>query len=110
MTYAYPVPGSPEAWYAGSAFLRQTPEKLHSLSRFPKYEKWKSNFERLSKGEAIVRRLLAEPVEGWRPAMNTGEEDVSVKSEGNILTVPPLGGSGIRRLPSVWRNLKAYIT
>jgi hypothetical protein len=109
MTYAYPVPGSPEAWYAGSCYLRQAPEKMHSLSLYPKYDKWKEHFERLSKGEVTVARQLAEPVEGWRPAMSSGEEDVSVKSEGNILTVPPLGGSGIRRLPSVWHNVRGVL-
>jgi hypothetical protein len=109
MAYAYPVPGRPEAHYAGSSFLRQTPEKMHSLKMPAKFEKWKTNFERLSKGEVLVKRQLAEPVEGWRPAMASGEEDVSVKSEGNTLIVPPLGGSGIRRLPSVVRNLKALL-
>jgi hypothetical protein len=108
MTYAYPVPGNLEAHYAGSSFLRQTPGKMHSLKMPAKFEKWKSNFERLSKGEVTVRRALADPVEGWRPAMSSGEEDVSIKREGNVLQVPPLGGSGIRRLPSVWRNLKAH--
>lgn len=110
MTYAYPVPGRPEAHYAGSSFLRQTPERMHSLKMPAKFEKWKSNFERLSKGEVTVRRQLAEPVEGWRPAMSSGEEDTSVKSEGKTLSVPPLGGSGIRRLPGVWRNLKTLLT
>jgi hypothetical protein len=109
MTYAYPVPGRPEAHYAGSCFLRQVPQKMHSLSLFPKYDKWQLNFERLTKGEANVRRRLADPVEGWRPAMASGEEDTTVKSDGNRLIIPPLGGSGIRRLPSVWQNLKALL-
>ena len=109
MTYAYPVPGRSEAWYAGSSFLRQTPGKMHSLTLEPKFKKWEEHFARLSKGEVKVTRRLADPVEGWRPAMASGEEDVSVKAEGNILTVPPLGGSGIRRLPSVVRNLKALL-
>ena len=109
MTYAYPVPGRLVTWYAGSSFLRQTPEKMHSLKMPAKFEKWKINFERLSKGEVQVKRQLAEPIEGWRPAMASGEEDVSVKAEGNTLIVPPLGGSGIRRLPSVWGNLKALL-
>jgi hypothetical protein len=105
MTYAYPVPGNPEAHYAGSCFLRQMPQKMHSLSLFPKYEKWKSNFERLGKGEVVVRRRLADPVEGWRPAINNTEEETGVTREGKRLTVPPLGGSGIRRFPSVFQNL-----
>jgi hypothetical protein len=105
MTYSYPVPGRLVTWYAGSSFLRQTPGRMHSLKMPAKFDKWKLNFERLSKGEVLVRRQLAEPVEGWRPAMASGEEDTSVKAEGKVLTVPPLGGSGIRRLPSVWRNL-----
>src|ERR1700741_1068170 len=50
MTYAYPVSGQPEAWYAGSCFLRQLPERMHSLEMFGKYAKWKANFERLGQG------------------------------------------------------------
>jgi hypothetical protein len=105
MAYAYPVPGRAEAHYAGSCFLKQLPERLHSLEMSGKYDKWKAHFERLSKGEVTVRGRLAEPVEGWRPALDNTEAETGVIREGKRLTVPPLGGSGIRRLPSVWRNV-----
>jgi hypothetical protein len=109
MTYAYPVPGQKRAWYAGSCFLKQMPERLHSLEMFGKYEKWRSHFERLSKGEVQVRGRLADPVEGWRPAIDNTEAETEVIRSGKILIVPPLGGSGIRRFPTVWRNLVNYL-
>jgi hypothetical protein len=103
MFYAYPVPGRPEAHYAGSSIIRQKLGKEHSLVLTPKYETWQKHFGDLAK--VSVGRILEPLVEGWRPAMESGEKDTSVLVEGNRLTVPPLDTNGIRRFPSVWRNL-----
>lgn len=105
MAYAYPVPGWAEAWYAGSCFLRQKPDRLHSLETDGKYARWEKNFEILGKGEVTVRARLSVPVEGWRPAIDSKEENTEVLRNGRVLIVPPLGGSGIRRFPSVARNV-----
>lgn len=103
MFYAYPTPGMPEAHYAGSSIIRQKLGQEHSLKLLPKYETWRKHFADLT--TVSIGRLLEPLVEGWRPAMESGEKDTSVLVRGNTLIVPPLDTNGIRRLPSVWRNL-----
>jgi len=104
MFYAYPVPGSPKDWYAGSSIIRQKLGQEHSLKLWPKYETWRKHFADLRK-QVSLDRIFEPLVEGWRPAMESGEKDTSVLVRENTLIVPPLDTNGIRRLPSVWRNL-----
>jgi len=106
MAYAYPVPGTPY-WYAGSNIIKQRADARKSLSMEDKYERWKTNFERLGDGQVKVGRE-GDFIEGWRPAA-AKEDEAWVRRKGNVLTFRPLWNSGIRHFPKQWAAVAAQL-
>lgn len=99
MAYAYPVAGT-KWFYAGSNIIKQRKGKERQLEVQPKYDLWKSRFERFSGGRV---KVTAEScfITGWRPA--AAEEDTAwVRRKGLVLTLRPLWNSGIRHFPAQW--------
>lgn len=104
MAYAYPVPGEPRYWYAGSSLIPQWPYRLRELAVRPKFLKWADHFEDLSGGEVEVTGGLTDAaLQGWRPAMSPHDEaDLPlVQRRGKVITLPPLWHNGLRHFPHV---------
>lgn len=106
LAYAYPVPGEPGLWYAGSSMISQ--KSAHSLDMESKYATWASQFERLMQGTVQVTSVGA-LTEGWRPKPVKGDERL-VSQVGTSLAIRPMGASGVRMAPAlaeaVLRRLK----
>jgi hypothetical protein len=106
MAYAYPVPGTPY-WYAGSNIIKQRPDARLSLEMPSKYERWRSNFERLGGGHV---RVVEEGdfLEGWRPAADQRDTAwVKVSYQDRVagrgqMVLRPCWNNGIRHFPYQW--------
>lgn len=102
MAYAYPVPNTPY-WYAGSSIIKQPILGRKSLEMEPKYDRWKTNFERLAAGAVTVAQE-GDFIEGWRPAAKA-DDDAWTRVRGNVISVRPLWNSGIRHFPKQWAGI-----
>jgi hypothetical protein len=102
MAYAYPMPGYPEWYYAGSdRVVQKTAKELEVL---PKYEAWRRNFTSLSGGliEIMEEGGIAQ---GWRPAGRPDDDAMVMELTGRFgsVLVKPQRGNGVRHAPLVCR-------
>ena len=97
LIYAYPVPGEPEHWYAGSSVIRQTTPKALEVEK--KFAFWKRCVEETSEG--AVKVLEASYFsEGWRPCAKDDDTEFSRWIDGQLV-VRPMSHSGVRLSPLV---------
>jgi hypothetical protein len=103
MAYAYPVPGTPY-WYAGSSLIKQKISGARELEVAPKFQTWRSLFNRLSGGAFEVLEQHS-TLTGYRPCAAAEDLDwVRVASDGTI-TLRPLWNSGVRHHPYQWLSV-----
>lgn len=102
MAYAYPVPGTENAWYAGSTLLVQKDAKSRAYAK--DMVRWRKNWDELTGGLVPVVRALEPPVEGWRPSTGPVDQEstqpywMEVDGQWNVM---PMWHSGVRWLPNV---------
>lgn len=101
LAYAYPVPGEPDTWYAGSSMIPQ--KAARPLEVDSKYQRWLEDFTRLTHGNVEVEPR-ADIVQGWRPKPAAGDDDL-LRPVGGALVVRPMGASGVRLAPAVGDEL-----
>lgn len=96
-TYAYPIPGEPGWWYAGSSQISQTRAKPLTIE--DKLASWKTRVEAFSQG-LLCPENVQHLRQGWRPV---GDEQLgeTVLEQAGKLILPPLAHSGVRHAPLV---------
>lgn len=99
MAYAYPVPGT-HFWYAGSSIIKQKIGAFKPLDMPSKYERWKANFEALSR-HTVQIGYEGPYLQGWRPA-GSAEDTAWARKRGKVVTLRPLWNNGIRHFPRQW--------
>lgn len=95
--YAYPVPGRPGWWRAGSALYDQT--KPRSLDADMHLARWCQDFEQ--RFPAVPILAAERPVEGWRPRPHPDTQPTVSRDADGAYRVPALWHSGVRLAPAV---------
>lgn len=97
MFYAYPCPGEPGWWWAGSALVRQRVPK--QLDPGPHVTRWMRVFAEMF--PPVTVEQVGAVRQGWRP--RPAETDLPRVEEGpdGTLTFPPLWHSGVRWAPLI---------
>lgn len=105
--YAYPVPGTPDTYYLGTAFICQKAPK--SLDMKDKFAKFKAHFDATCNPSfAITSVDMDSVVEGWRPQCT--DKNASLLSvENDVLIVKPQYASGFRHHLSLWKEIQDYV-
>jgi hypothetical protein len=105
MAYAYPIPGSPGEWYAGSSLVPQvTPHALQTQKRL---ERWARDVERMTDGR--VRCVsMKPPTMGWRPRGDDAAPRVRLVD--GVVYVRPHWHNGVRHAPLIARDVLEFVT
>jgi hypothetical protein len=95
MAYAYPIPGQPGTWWAGSSLIPQ--KRPHQLDVVKHSATWLERFTRLAPFATVDS--WGDPVQGWRPQGRPDDTGYPTR-ENDVITFPPLWHSGVRWGPS----------
>jgi hypothetical protein len=99
--YAYPMPSRPGWWRAGSAMYDQRAPR--SLDADAHLTRWLIDYKARFPTVPVVE--VGAPVEGWRPRPAPDASPGVTRDDDGALRVPALWHSGVRRAPTVIRQL-----
>lgn len=99
LTYAYPVAGEPDWWYAGSALVNQTrPAPRDEAAVTKEWRRWWEDFHELFPGVGFARRM-GPIIQGWRPKPRRDTQP-SMEYQYHPSTGEPVG----IRFPALWHS------
>lgn len=109
LTYAYPVPGEPDVWWAGSSLVRQT--TVRELDADKHFRRWCGDVGDVYRGQVAVLDQAGPVMQGWRPRPGT---DVAAPLPdllpSGTVVYPALWHSGVRWAPLVIERALRLIT
>lgn len=99
LTYAYPVPGEPGRWWAGSSLVRQT-ATVRALDAAKHFRRWRRDLHEVYRGEVAVAAQTGPVLQGWRPRpVRDDRAPVPTAEPDGTIVYPALWHSGVRWAP-----------
>lgn len=106
IVYAYPQPGRPGWWWAGSSLVGQKTAGLGDANKA--FSAWREAAQILYPKVAILD--YSAPAQGWRPrGANDDPMDLRVWADGTV-EFPPLWHSGVRWAPGLVEDATRHLT